>query len=140
MGPVTSYTDDDILLGLSKAGISSITAGAALFCIRRSATTKGDKPQMRKLTDTDIVTVKELREAEQRMRPLGFPSQVFPVQAILDDVMEHREPEYPAGTVWQDANGIPWQRLPDGMWLKMGSDGKYSYSAPRRPLERMDVI
>jgi hypothetical protein len=132
------YTEDEILAGMIKTGITSATAGAVLARIRK-AVMKGKEPHVKELTDTDTVTAKELSDAEQRLRPLGYPSTVFPVKAILEDVLAHREPQYPSGTVWKDTAGIVWERLPDGMWLKMGAEGRYSYNSPERPLRRMDV-
>ena len=88
--------------------------------------------------DSDTVTVKELREAGSRV-PVSNPD---PLAAILKDIAEHREPEYPPGTTWLDSGkpAIPWYRTGSGMWMKFGQEGTFSHNTPVRPLKRMDVI
>jgi len=132
-----TYSEDDIIRGLSRAGVGSITAGTYLASIRQNAMKKEEAPVW---ADSDTVTVKELLEAEGRLKPQGFPSTVFSLNRILQEVSASREPEYPAGTVWKDASEIVWMRAEGEMWLRMGWSGSYSHTYPKRPLKKMDVI
>jgi hypothetical protein len=86
--------------------------------------------------DSDTVTVKELREAGSRV-PVSDPD---PLASILRDISEHREPEYPPASVWEDDNGVRWQRTSNEMWLRMGRVGEFSHGYPKRPLKRMGVV
>lgn len=102
--------------------------------------------------DTDTVTVREIRDAFRRILPDGrcqmcgakFHGNDPPSEYFLRDISEHREPEYPRHSVWKDDNGVIWQRTSAArsryaQWLRMGMDGIYGDSSPKRPLRRMDV-
>lgn len=91
-------------------------------------------------TDSDTVTVKEIREAWQRKYPDSFPLRGADLADFLRDIAEHREPEYPYQSTWKDADNVVWQRTAKKMWRKMGQEGEFTHNYPKRPLKRMDVI
>ena len=92
--------------------------------------------------ESDTVTVKELREVWERWFPATLPGHEHSFRAFLQDIREHREPEYPPGSTWLDSGNpaVPWYRTGNGTWLKFGREGTFPDDAPVRPLKRMDVI
>jgi hypothetical protein len=94
--------------------------------------------------DDDMISAKEIRAAWGRTFA-GRDGGVFAGSAssacekFLQDISEHREPEYPVNTVWQAANNVIWLRVSDfgGRWAKFGSVGIYPHNAPERPLRQM---
>jgi hypothetical protein len=86
--------------------------------------------------DTDTITVKELREAWMRA---NAPETVALANyaIFLTDISKHREPEYPAGTVWKDRKGVIYRRTVDGRWQQFGTSSIQADIVPSRPLSQM---
>lgn len=80
--------------------------------------------------DDDTITVKEIREAFKRLTSAAH----FNVPAFLRDISEHREPEYPLGTVVKDAKGQFWQRAEGMYWASFGQVTVRTNNIPARPL------
>jgi hypothetical protein len=91
------------------------------------------------LADSDTVTAKEVRAAWDRLDALQGPGSVTSGQ-LLRDISEHREPEYPVKTIWKDADGSIWVRLPGMRWGRLAQLNISPDNAPKRPLRRMDVL
>lgn len=132
-----SYTTEEIRAAFREAG-NLPHAGMAKLGVRELlwllAITENSMHAI--WTDGSTVTVKELRDAEKRQS-----SQLYSVKDLLQSIEDHREPEYPPGTTWQDSGKppVPWYRTGDGMWLRFGREGEFSHNYPVRPLRRMDV-
>ena len=90
--------------------------------------------------DEDELTVGELRAWLERQ--LSSPSRIQfttsltrdSIDKIMADIHAHREPDYPAGTVVQDADGIDWKRKGAGWSKTIWSVSVSPLSAPVRPL------
>lgn len=136
---MTGYTEDQIRTVLREMGLVPASyAEAFLAKLRKTDVQNPGKTDMHAIwADSDTVTVKELRDAEKRQS-----SQLYSVEHLLRYIAEHREPEYPPGTIWQDSGKppVPWYRTGNGMWLRFGREGEFSHNYPVRPLKRMDVI
>ena len=99
-------------------------------------------------TDTDTITVQEIRAAFKRILPNDccqrcgskFHAGDIPADYLLKDISEHREPDYPSGSIWKDADGWVWQRLSSRTWWRMASDTTFRNDAPVRPLTRMEEV
>lgn len=81
--------------------------------------------------DSETITVKELRDAYANV------GDIFNDDSLLAWIREHREPDYPHGTVWKDTGGVIWFRTSDKMWYRFGSTVKFADERPRRPLRQM---
>ena len=138
-----SFTEEEIRAAWRKTGLSSFS-DVWLETLFTELNRK--KNRVHDFADTDIITVKELREAWNRAYPTAFPLRGADFTVLLKNISEHREPEYPYASTWMDDNGVVWHRtMDDGggkvhMWLRMGYPGKFSDSQPKRPLKRMDVV
>jgi hypothetical protein len=85
---------------------------------------------MHKWADDDTITVKEIREAFKRQTSAAG----FNVPMFLRDISEHREPEYPLGTVVRDAKGKFWMRAEGNFWVSFGSITATMHRDLARPL------
>lgn len=124
-----TYTEDEIRKAWDRAKGNYGCKDLGLFL---SELKKADREH--DFADTDTVTVKEVRDAARRVfvlpgRNLGAD--------LLKDISIHREPEYPCGTVWSDANGVIWLRTTDRKWLRFNSLSIYDDDIPHRPLTEM---
>src|SRR5260370_31944855 len=107
---MAGYSEEEILDGLRKQGtLSAAGAGLALAYIREAAMKKKES-HVHDFADWDMITVKEIRDAQDRLREPGYPSTVFSAEKLLRSISENRRPEYPYGTVWKDNSGIYWFR------------------------------
>ena len=86
--------------------------------------------------DDDTITVGELRAALIRNNISISRSQCDNLaDRLAADIHAHREPDYPEGTVVQDADGKKWLRTGVRSWkLQIWSGRVYDNSEPRRPL------
>lgn len=137
---MTAYTEDEIcrawkspLRGEMAEGDPLRPPSSALLLSRLRQQRK-DSHVHASWGDYDIVTVKELRDAEKRQS-----SQLYSVMDLLHCIAGNREPEYPYATVWKDDNGVCWFRSSDKQWMRFGLSERYSHDKPKRPLKRMDV-
>lgn len=85
--------------------------------------------------DDDTLTVEELTEAMKRVIGSWSSSTVeWRVSDIMRDIRAHREPDYPEGTVVEDAQGRQWKRRDAGWSRRNWSTDIFPLSEPRRPL------
>lgn len=98
--------------------------------------------------DKDTFTRNELREALWRVgltgrewsAPLGTRSRQHELlNAILDDVISHREPDYFDGSMYEDDNGNAYMFLADSpsneaCWQIPGLSENIRFDIPRRPM------
>lgn len=133
---VTSYTEEEIRKAFTLQGnIIHYSLGELLIAL---AKLKDD--HVHDFADSDTITVKELRDAELRLRDTGTTlTMPFTAGKLLQDISEHREPDYPYATVWKDYNGTYWFRTSRNAWLRFGIAPEQPHDLPRRPLRRMDV-
>lgn len=76
---------------------------------------------------SDTIVVRELSAALKRLKLYTS------LEEIMADIIAHREPEYPEGTVVQDVDGKFWQRKGSG-WAGFGSSTSF-LGVPPRPLK-----
>lgn len=138
-----TYTEEEIRQAWGRAALHWNQGDRAVIEHRLIAEL-GKKDHRHDLADSDTVTAKEVRNAWDRLDAMQGPGSITSGQ-LLRDISEHREPDYPAYSVWKDANGKIWQRtsVPRsryGQWLRMGMDGIHGDGSPERPLQRMDVL
>lgn len=134
---MTSYSAEDIRRAF--AGHDRLNESEVLWALMKN------NPVW---TDSDAVTVKELRECLTRMFPddrcgkcgTPFHGKDKPYLAVLKDILDHREPEHPYATVWKDDSGVCWFRSSDKHWMRFGYSERYPDDKPKRPLKRMDVV
>jgi len=134
---MTSYATEDIRRAFEGKGRLSEPE-----LIWRLATLENDPVE---LADSDTVTVKEVWQAQARLAgdyPLSSSGARQYLGNLLEDILQHREPEYPPGTTWMDSGNppVPWYRTGNGTWLRFGEEGTFSHNSPKRPLKRMDVL
>ena len=56
-------------------------------------------------------------------------------ERVKAKILAHREPEYPTGTVVRDERGMHYFLTADRRWLMFGSNTRYDYDSPKRPLK-----
>jgi hypothetical protein len=95
---------------------------------------KGGNGHVHDFADTDTVTVKELQEAEQRLRRPGSSLSSFSTGKLLRDISEHREPYYAGNTIVKDADNRVWKMSPNRKWLRVEWIGVSNDDQPVRPL------
>jgi hypothetical protein len=128
---MTSYTEEEIRKAFSLQGNSiHYSLGELLASLRKLKDT-----HVHDFTDDDTITVRELRESWERVRG---PSPGTGL--LLEDISKHREPEYPAGSVWRDRNEVTWMRVAGRKWKQFGNVMAWADNVPARPLKRMDVV
>jgi len=90
-------------------------------------------------SDDDVLTVRELREWQKRQNarhisPL-FAKDVN-IDGVIRDIVSHREPEYPEGTVVRDSDGKGnFYRRQGVHWSGFGSSRLWPDRHPVRPLK-----
>jgi hypothetical protein len=99
-------------------------------------------PQQTTAAD-DAITPGELADSITRLTSSGeffTPWPDLAARLILDDVGNHREPEYEDGAVYQDAYGEIWQytEFPEGDcgWRSF-TDDPVQFQVPKRPLRKL---
>jgi hypothetical protein len=123
-----SYSEDEISRAFLAIGVRWNTLSGQLISKLRDM----QEAHVHDFADTDTITVREVRDAWERVRGPGTPDLLF------RDISEHREPEYPAGTAWEDRNHTThWYRLANGKWYRFGSSTTFEDHVPVRPLRRM---
>lgn len=126
---MTSYTEEDIRETLRRMGWTEDSRKVLMERLKENS-------HVHDFTDDDTISVKELKDAWRRR--LSLVSQDT-VTDLLKDISEHREPEYPIGTVWEDAHGQVYFRWSRTQWMKFGTQVRFADNIPARPLKRMDV-
>lgn len=129
---MTSYTEDEIRRAMKEC--PCWTVSAVLTSLKENQRDN----HAHDWADTDTITVKEIRAAWARIQGLGEPGSVTASQ-FLRDISRHREPDYPVNTIWKDADGAIWHRIPDGKWGRLAQAGISPGDAPKRPLRQMGV-
>ena len=112
--------------------------------LRSAATWAGHSGSMRQILNAleasavkeETFTFAELEGHFQRMQlsrnVMGGAAQE--ARLVLKDIKDHREPEYPVGTVVTDAQGTWLRRTRDG-WSIFGNSGTILFDVPERPLK-----
>lgn len=86
----------------------------------------------------ETITRAELSAALERFARKRLYGKALLSDEIFSDVKAHREPEWVAFDLVQDADGAVWQRSPNsGSWWKMGREGLYRHALPVRPLVKL---
>lgn len=92
--------------------------------------------------DDDQLTVGELRAAWKRRYPtLSVPTADLEIDQIVQDINDHREPEWIAGDVVKDADGKFWKRTSGNKnhaWATFESAMYHDFDSPKRPLEKVN--
>jgi hypothetical protein len=133
---MTGYTEEEICEVYKRKGWTSHFAGQVIADLRKG------REHVHDFADTDTVTVRELREAWKRcgidtpFRADGMTE----MENFLRDIREHREPEYPAASVWKDHAGRIWFRTSDKRWMRFGKAEIFPHDRPVRPLKRMREV
>jgi hypothetical protein len=131
---MTSYTEEEIIRGIGKGGLSSVAAGTILMNIREIAGKKNDHSH--DWSDDDMISVKEIREAWARGNSTPARNSL---PNFLTDISEHRE-HFEENSVVQDPEGNIWKlKGSPGRWFIFGSTMNVDYYTPRRPLKLLGV-
>lgn len=124
---MTSYTEKEIRRVARELPFLAV-ATEELLIERLRKNTKDN--HVHDFTDTDTITVKEIREAwgrlNYRLTTAGGP------EGLLLDISSHRE-NFGNNSVAEDPEGNIW-KLKGGRWQIFGSTMTVSYGTPRRPL------
>ena len=96
--------------------------------------------RLRQPADDDTITIGELRAWLDRELNPARPVKTMlitgmTIDKIVRDIRDHREPEYPEGTVVTDGRGIQWKRRGEGWSRHNWSRDIFPLSEPRRPLK-----
>lgn len=88
----------------------------------------------------DTVSYQELEEWNARFRNENRNAVEMTLgrnfaDILFSDVMAHREPGYPDGTVVKDAKDDWWFRTAFGKWEAFGVSGSVAHDVPARPLK-----
>lgn len=86
--------------------------------------------------DDDVITVGELRAWLKRRSTLSTTTirKDGGIDELAADIVSHREPEYPEGTVVRDAKKDWWFLNAVHKWESFGVSGCVNYDVPARPL------
>jgi hypothetical protein len=90
--------------------------------------------------DKDTFTRSELEDATRRLYRQPFPGHLL--AAILSDVLNHREPEYLNGEMYEDGNGSFYQFVEayDNVpkhWEAPGVGHYILFESPKRPMHQL---
>jgi hypothetical protein len=134
---LVTYTEDDIRKAWKQTGLGTFSE---LWLESLITALNEKKDHVHDFADTDIITVKELREAWNGRTVNGMIARNNQdPEALLRNISEHREPGYEIGTVVKDNTGCVYLRLKTGWW-RFGSSMVFEFSAPKRPLFRMTEL
>ena len=130
---MSSFTEEEILAGIRRGGLSWVTAGTILKNIREIA---GRKDHSHDWSDDDMISVKEIREAWARGNSTPARNSL---PNFLTDISEHRE-HFEENSVVQDPEGNIWKlKGSPGRWFIFGSTMNVDYYTPRRPLKLLGI-
>jgi hypothetical protein len=87
--------------------------------------------------DAETLTLGELKKALGDVQDLTQRIAHDVAAEIMNHVMDHREPQYPEGTMVRDADGEYWQKTHPSGWLAFGVELPYPDDEPKRPLEEI---
>lgn len=108
-------------------------AGDAAGCGVIMATVIAEARRLREsgiYAGSDTLCVRELSAALKRLRLYTS------LHEIMADVVSHREPEYPEGTVVRDNDGKgQWLRREGDLWVVFGRESRFTDEYPVKPLK-----
>jgi len=82
------------------------------------------------------VTLQEVTEAFKR---LGYSSTAH-APNIIQDILDHREPEWQKGDVVKDATGTLWVKDSCDFWLRPGMNARWKDVQLKRPLTPLKEV